>query len=189
MPPKPKITKEMILNAAYELVRESGEKALNARTIAERLNCSTQPVLYYFKTMDQIREEVYLIADEYHSEYLIQGFGTGNPLTAIWKNYIRFSVEESQLFRFLFQSNSFSGKMQGLFDDERLMPILYAMSSQMNMDMAKVKLFFAAVYYPIHGIASLLANNSIEANFDEYDSIINMISRGVLKELESSQKE
>ena len=52
MPPRSKITREMIIDAAYEIVRESGEGSLNARSIADRLGCSTQPVLYVFRTMD-----------------------------------------------------------------------------------------------------------------------------------------
>ena len=183
MPPRSKITREMIIDAAYEIVRESGEGSLNARSIADRLGCSPQPVLYVFRTMDEIRECVYQKADEYHSEYLMQ---TGEN-TSIWKNYIRFSVRERNLFRFLFQSNAFSGRIQGLIDDERLLPVLEAMSAQMGMEVKDVKKFFAAIYYPVHGIASLLANNSMEYDEEEFEAILNMIRRGVLKEMEGSE--
>ena len=183
MPPRSKITREMIIDAAYEIVRESGEGSLNARSIADRLGCSTQPVLYVFRTMDEIRECVYQKADEYHSEYLMQ---TGEN-TSIWKNYIRFSVRERNLFRFLFQSNAFSGRIQGLIDDERLLPVLEAMSAQMGMEVKDVKKFFAAIYYPVHGIASLLANNSMEYDEEEFEAILSMIRRGVLKEMEGSE--
>ena len=179
MPPRSKITREMIIDAAYEIVRESGEGSLNARSIADRLGCSTQPVLYVFRTMNEIRECVYQKADEYHSEYLMQ---TGENMS-IWKNYIRFSVRERNLFRFLFQSNAFSGRIQGLIDDERLLPVLEAMSAQMGMEVKDVKKFFAAIYYPVHGIASLLANNSMEYDEEEFEVILNMIRRGVLKEM------
>ena len=183
MPPRSKITREMIIDAAYEIVRESGEGSLNARSIADRLGCSTQPVLYVFRTMDEIRECVYQKADEYHSEYLMQ---MGENMS-IWKNYIRFSVRERNLFRFLFQSNAFSGRIQGLIDDERLLPVLEAMSAQMGMEVKDVKKFFAAIYYPVHGIASLLANNSMEYDEEEFEAILNMIRRGVLKEIEGSE--
>ena len=183
MPPRSKITREMIIDAAYEIVRESGEGSLNARSIADRLGCSTQPVLYVFRTMDEIRECVYQKADEYHSEYLMQ---TGEN-TSIWKNCMRFSVRERNLLRFLFQSNAFSGRIQGLIDDERLLPVLEAMSAQMGMEVKDVKKFFAAIYYPVHGIASLLANNSMEYDEEEFEAILNMIRRGVLKEMEGSE--
>lgn len=44
MPPKIKITKEEIVDTALNLVREAGEQALNARSIAAKLKCSTQAV-------------------------------------------------------------------------------------------------------------------------------------------------
>ena len=50
MPPKVKITKEDIINAAVSLVRENGADALNARTVASLLGCSTQPVFSNFAT-------------------------------------------------------------------------------------------------------------------------------------------
>ena len=71
MPPKARITKEMILDAAIEVIRENGHENLNVRTIAQRLGCSTQPVLYSFKTVDEIREAAYQAADEYHTEYIM----------------------------------------------------------------------------------------------------------------------
>ena len=56
MPPKVKITKQMIEEASFELIRANGHENLNARAISEHLGCSTQPVLYAFKTVDEIRE-------------------------------------------------------------------------------------------------------------------------------------
>ena len=37
MPPKVKITKEMVADASFEIIRASGHENLNARTIAEYL--------------------------------------------------------------------------------------------------------------------------------------------------------
>ena len=55
MPPKVKIAKEDIVNAAVELVRQYGPQALNARELAARLCCSTQPIFSNFATMDELR--------------------------------------------------------------------------------------------------------------------------------------
>lgn len=188
MPPKAKVNREMIIDAAYEIVRESGEENINARNIAEKLGCSTQPVLYVFKTIDEIRECVYKKADEYHSEYLMQiDEFENNPLLAIGKNYIRFSIDEKHLFRFLFQSNVFSGKMQGLIDDERIEPFLQVMGSQMGIGFSEAKKYFSSIFYPVHGIASLLANNSMEYDDDEFEILISTISCGVLRELEEEK--
>lgn len=41
MPPKARITKDMIIDAAFEIAREKGVENINARTVSNRLNCST----------------------------------------------------------------------------------------------------------------------------------------------------
>ena len=104
MPPKVKITKNDIVNTAVELVRVHGEQALNARSIATALGCSTQPVLYSFRTMDEIRQAAYEIADEYHTAFILPKETDADPMLALGLNYVRFGHEEKNLFRFLFQS-------------------------------------------------------------------------------------
>ena len=52
MPAKANVTKEMIIDAAFAIAREAGVESINARTVSERLHCSTQPVMYHFATME-----------------------------------------------------------------------------------------------------------------------------------------
>ena len=44
MPQKTKIEKQDIILAALDIVRKDGMAALNAREVAKRLQCSTQPI-------------------------------------------------------------------------------------------------------------------------------------------------
>ena len=71
MPAKAKVTKEMIVDAAFAIAREAGVERINARTVSERLHCSTQPIMYHFATMEALKRTVYAKADLYHSEYLM----------------------------------------------------------------------------------------------------------------------
>ena len=64
---------------------------------------------------------------------------------------------------------------------------MQAMGSQMGIGSSDVKKIFAALYYPVHGIASLLANNSMEYDETELEAVMGMIKRGVLKELEAEK--
>ncbi len=71
MPPKPKITKNMVIDAAFEVAREAGGENINARTVAKKLNCSTQPVMYHFATIEELKQAVYAKSNWYHTEYLM----------------------------------------------------------------------------------------------------------------------
>ena len=59
MPAKVKVTKEMILDAAFAVARETGAENISARTVSERLHCSTQPVMYHFATIEELKRAVY----------------------------------------------------------------------------------------------------------------------------------
>ena len=71
MPAKAKVTKEMIIDAAFAVARETGVENINARTVSEKLHCSTQPVMYHFATIEELKRTVYAKADLYHSEFLM----------------------------------------------------------------------------------------------------------------------
>ena len=44
MPAIKKISKEAIIDAAVDVLRDGGEGAINARSVAKQLGCSTQPI-------------------------------------------------------------------------------------------------------------------------------------------------
>ena len=48
MPPRARITREMLIDAGFEIARDDGAENINARAVAGRLACSTQPVMYHF---------------------------------------------------------------------------------------------------------------------------------------------
>ena len=69
----------MIIDATFEIIRNTGVETVNARTISKKLNCSTQPVMYHFKTIDELKRAVYEKSDEYHSAYIMD-IHSNNPM-------------------------------------------------------------------------------------------------------------
>jgi AcrR family transcriptional regulator len=65
MPPKQSITREMIIDAAFSLVREKGISSLLVRGIAKKLHCSTQPVYSCFSNMKDHEASVVEKATDY----------------------------------------------------------------------------------------------------------------------------
>ena len=51
MPAVRKVSKEQIIDAAVEVLRDDGFSAINARSVAKKLGCSTQPIYFSFKNM------------------------------------------------------------------------------------------------------------------------------------------
>lgn len=169
MPPKVKITKKMVEDASFEVIRTMGHENLNARTIAEYLKCSTQPVLYSFKTVDEIREAAYKLADDYHTTFIMPKENDENPMLALGLNYVRFGHEEKNLFRFLFQTDQFGGMdVASLMGNPELSGIMSVMATGIGCTEEEAREMFLTFFCVVHGLASLLANNSME--YDEEQS-------------------
>ena len=166
MPPKTKVTAEMVVNAAIEVACQSGYESINARTVSGQLNCSTQPVMYHFSTIESLKKAAYKRLDQLHSEYMMNTRPGQDPILGIGLNYIRFAVEEPQLFRFLFQSGYAEEKsLLEMVDSEELVPVLAAMREGAGLNMEKTRQVFITVALFAHGYASIIANNHLE--FDE----------------------
>ena len=167
MPPKAKITKEMVIDAAFEIARETGAENINARTVAKKLKCSTQPIMYHFATIEELKKAAYAKADGYHSKYLMNiEEPRKGVMLGIGLNYIRFAMEEPHLFRFLFQSNFFNGTtLLEMIDAEELAPVLSAMQGAIGGSIEQVKEIFITIFLFAHGYASIIANNSLK--YDE----------------------
>ncbi len=181
MPPKVKVTKEMVADASFEVIRTKGHENLNARTISEFLGCSTQPVLYSFKTVDEIREAAYEIADGYHTSFIMPKETDENPMLSLGLNYVRFGQEEKNLFRFLFQTDKFGGKDVGaLMSDPGLSEILGIMSAGLEMDVEQARDVFLTFFCVAHGMASLLANNSMEYDEGQCQKMLEQVFYGMI---------
>lgn len=182
MPPKARITREMVVDAAFEIARTKGAEEISARAVAEKLGCSTQPVMYHFATIEELKRAAYAKADIFHTEYITRFEAeNGDIMRGIGMRYIRFAVEEKNLFRFLFQSNFVMGNsIAGIIDSEESAPIARLMSSAMGLDMPRTKQVFLSVAMFAHGYASMLANNTLEYDEDVIASHLALAYRGAM---------
>ena len=114
MPPKVKISKESIITAAVDIVRKSGAHALNARTVAQILDCSTQPVFSNFASMDDLRLEVIKSAENICRYYIEREINSGlfPAYKASGMAYIRFA----SIYRQFTDMSSFMKTMEDMMD-------------------------------------------------------------------------
>lgn len=53
-----KITKDMIVDAALKIFRAEGFDAVTSRRVAFKLGCSTQPIYFEYKNMDELKNDI-----------------------------------------------------------------------------------------------------------------------------------
>ena len=129
MAPKNKFTKEEMVAAALRVVRAKGADGLTAKTIADELGTSTQPIFTAFGSMGGIRQAVYAAAVRVYDDYTKIGLQEKIPFLGVGTQYIRFAREEPELYRLLFltQTQEFSA-MQAMRHLQALVrPTLIAM--------------------------------------------------------------
>jgi AcrR family transcriptional regulator len=99
MPPAATVTREQILETAFDLVRREGMAALTARRVAAALGCSTQPVYSSYPSMDALRADVLQRAGELAQRYLKPDPSAELPFLAMGLGSLRFARDEPELFR------------------------------------------------------------------------------------------
>ncbi|MCR4587661.1 MAG: TetR/AcrR family transcriptional regulator [Lachnospiraceae bacterium] len=100
---KAKITKEMVLEAAFSLLDEGGIGAVGIKSIAAKLGCSTQPVSWLFGSMTELKKELYFYAGHrlYDSmENAMRGKDAFEAFYATGVQYLTIACDHPNVFRF-----------------------------------------------------------------------------------------
>ena len=154
----PNTTREEMIQEAFCLIRREGIEALTVRNLAAALGCSTQPVMYQFPNLAELKKLVYQRADQFHTEYIL----SADDLVEIGLRYIRFAAEEKPLFRFLFQSGHFDGaSVQDIIRMPEAEQVLQAAAGELELPMDEAAKVFETLFVTVHGYASLIANNAM----------------------------
>lgn len=166
MPPKVKFTKEELLTAALDIVRERGEEVLNARTLAKRLGCSTQPIFCNYPNMESLREAV--LHQGYHLYYKELGEamaeGTYPAYKASGMFYIGFAVREPRLFQWLFMRRRPESEQKERFSSAED-GVLAALMAGTGLTRQAAEKFHFAMWMWVHGVAASVASGFLD--FDE----------------------
>ena len=67
--PRLKFTKEIVVEAGYELMKKEGFQNVSVRKIANYLKCSTAPIYFNFRTVDELKEEIINMCKEKLKKY------------------------------------------------------------------------------------------------------------------------
>ncbi|MBR0461127.1 MAG: TetR/AcrR family transcriptional regulator [Erysipelotrichaceae bacterium] len=178
MPKKPTTNIEDMIEGAFRLIRREGLSSFTARNLADELGCSTQPIMYQFPNLKELKDLAYERADSFHTEYIT----ADDDFLEIGLRYIRFASEEANLFRFLFQSGRFDGaSIKELTHDSVAYPIVNAAAKDLEMSEKEALDCFEVLFAMVHGYASLIANNALEYDEESLRKALYMTAEGLMK--------
>lgn len=114
MPPKTKVSKENIIEAAFTIARERGFAGVTARSVAGYLGCSVAPIYVNFTTIDELTHAVVRRVFQISEQILERQPGT-DIFERIGKSSIEFAREYPVFFReLMLQPNSYMNSYESL---------------------------------------------------------------------------
>lgn len=153
MPAIKKISKEAIIDAAVDVLREGGAAAINARSVAKELGCSTQPIYLSFQNMDDLKAAMTQRAVALHTRH-VRNSNSDTQYSCYGMGFVKFAEEERHLFRWLY----LDGEQFGPYWDDVLLPeIIAAMVNEYGYTEEVARKLHQDMTYYSYGMA-ILAN-------------------------------
>ena len=158
MPAARKASKDEIIDAAVDVLCDSGFSAVNARSVAKKLGCSTQPIYFSFKNMDELKaaltERAVLMHTQRVRESLRMHEGNDSRYSSYGMGFVKFAAEEKQLFRWLY----LEGKQLGPYQNDVLFSeVIEVLADEFGYTEDVARRFHQDMIYFTYGLA-ILAN-------------------------------
>ena len=179
MAPRNKFSRDEMIEKAVQVVRKQGIGALTAKSLANELGVSTQPVFTCFHTIEEVRREVVNAAKLLYDDYVKEGLCNDIPFLGFGMHYIRFAKEEPELYRLLFLStdqsegNSAFGEMNASLE-----LVTDSMQETYHIDAKTAERYFRDMWLVAHSLATLIVTGSCPYTDQEIGRILTGFSIG-----------
>lgn len=156
--PKQKITKEMIVNTAFEIARTGGMEQVMAKTIAGKLGCSVQPIYSYCENMDGLRNDIAAQARTFIKEYISAHIDKNDLFRSTGQAYLQIAKEEPNIFKiFIFQERQNISSLEKLYQSETTPQISEKIAAKLNISIEKAKCLHLNMLIYTIGIGTIFA--------------------------------
>ena len=182
VPPKPKVQREHIVDAAVSVAREKGIEAVTAREVARALSVSTRPIFSWFDTMEQLKAEVFEQAKARYREYMERGLAQSIPFQGVWQQYLRFATEEPALYRLLFLTppgDTSGGAMASLSFSQEM--VRESIMRVYHMDAHTADCYFRDIWLVAFSFATLIVTDNCPYTIDEMIAVGTEVSLSICK--------
>ena len=160
MPPKPKFTKEEIVQTALEIVSQKGVEALTAKELGDALGSSARPIFTVFNSMKEVQEEVRAAAMHRFERFAEQKLPDMPLFKQVGMQMVLFGAKEPKLYQLLFmQENRNAVSFDDVFGElgPTAETCIGLIREEYGMSVEQAKLLFENVWIYTFGIGALCA--------------------------------
>lgn len=185
-----KITKEMIIDAAFKITREKGFNKVSNREIAKELNCSIRPIYYQFKNANELSLHLFKKVENYFYTYLTKDIKIKDKLylsTGI--NYINFAKYENNLFKLMYM-NEGGKKTDEIIseNDKEFTSYNEIVMKSTSLTKEKAKDFHLKMWIFTHGLASLVSMGAVNFTDLEIENLLRVEYKALMLEEKDGKK-
>lgn len=189
MPPKAKFTREEVIDAALNIVRNEGFSALTARALGTKLGSSARPVFTVFQGMEEVQQAVVDKAKALYKEYVKRGLSDTPAFKGVGTQYILFAINDPKLFQLLFMKEH--EDVPELFAvlpiiDESYDEILSSVRDGYGLTNETAEKMYRHLWIYTHGIAALCATKMCRFTGEEISAMMTEVFIGLLKSLKQN---
>lgn len=186
MPPKVRFQQQDIVTAAYELARKNGLDAINARSVANEIGCSTQPIFRVFENMDQLKEHILEKAVQRFTEFINENRNCcESPYKSLGLAYLLYAMEEPHLFHMVFMCQPVAADATQSFQCREL--VIETLVKKNGFTLEQAETIHQHMWIFTYGLAALLATNQLKFTSAELSEKLNMEYRAVVSALISEE--
>ena len=184
LPHKPKFTKDEITNAALTVAREKGIGAVSAREVAVVLGTSTRPIFTYYHTMDELKKEVRLFAENIFRQYVEKGLAMEPPFLGVGVQYLQFAQDEPKLYQLLYMTRPEEGQCSALDAMGRVREqVRDRLMQTYRMDGPTADRYFRDMWLAVHSLCTLTVTGNCPYSRQEVQQILTGFSLSLCKAL------
>lgn len=160
MPPKPKFTKEAIVQTALEIVSQKGIRALTANELGAALGTSARPIFTVFDSMKEVQDEVRKAAMQRFEGFAKRKMSDMPLFKQVGMQMVLFGAEEPKLYQLLFmQENRNAVSFEDVFGElgPTAETCIGLIRKEYGMSEEQAKLLFENVWIYTFGVGALCA--------------------------------
>lgn len=188
MPPKAKFTREEIVAAAVDVIREKGLEAITAQEMGRRLGTSTRPLFTYFSTLEELRAAAAAQARRIYNGYAEEGLSMTPAFKGFGMAYIRFAREEPSLFRLLFMGKADPADLADVLDREGHLPLIRkTVMETFRLDRAQADWLYENLWIYAHGLAAFCASGAVQVTEEAVAEKIGTLCRALVMSLSAPE--
>ncbi len=188
--PKQRITKENVVDAAFELVRSGGMEQITVKAIAKKIGCSVQPIYSYCNNMEGLRQDVIAKTRFFIRDYVAARIGEEDPFSGTGKAYLAFSKEEPHLFRlFILHRRDGIASLDDLYRSETDPRMAEQIAEKLKISVSQAKKLHLNMLIYTMGIGAIFSVTSPGIKAEEVYEYQEMAYRAFLRQIAENTEE